>query len=776
MNQNEPKHSRPSVRAFRLGVGVAACFLAAVAEAGVSYNLANYDGNGASGNDGGLPAIWTDPSGGAGYTGTLNAMWSAEFQSGSETLNLSTADALAKTYTLGGASHNTPANYWLAVGAKSWFDASAGYGWGHALDFGLVTLPQAANLSITVEADGSGLVPAVSVYRGWDTGSTSNRMASFVDGVDNPLDSTANLHFLGSQAGTTAGGSVTLNFTGLPAGHYEVFVGGNNGAAGGKYKIALTTSPVEALGRVSVDSSGIQGNGMSRFESLSADGRYVAFWSEASNLVPGDANGKADIFVRDLQTGKTSRVTVDSSGQEANDVSYSPLISANGRYVAFQSSASNLVAGDTNNVGDAFVHDRETGATVRVSIDSTGREADGASYVSAITADGRHVAFASKATNLVAGDANNAPDIFVHDLVTGQTQRASVSSGGQEGDLGTLYYGLLSDDGRYVAFFSQSTNLVPNDTNQHMDVFVRDMKAKTTERASVGVGGQEANGDSYFPSLSSDGRYLAFTSGASNLVAGDNNLQVDVFVLDRSTRKMQLISVDSKGTQGNAASSSPHLSADGRYVDFDSAAGNLVAGDTNGKQDTFVHDRTTHKTTRISTTSKGKQGNGDSFLSGMAATGRYVAFSSDASNLVAGDTNGVFDVFVRDRSLDATLSADLVLTQTDTPDPVAARNTVTYTVNVVNHGPDTADVNLQDILPRQATMVSRKVSQGRCYKGRLLVCRLGTLAPGQSATLNLTVRADRTATNLVNQAQVQGSAIDPNPDDNGSLESTVVGK
>jgi uncharacterized repeat protein (TIGR01451 family) len=349
----------------------------------------------------------------------------------------------------------------------------------------------------------------------------------------------------------------------------------------------------------------------------------------------------------------------------------------------------------------------------------------------------------------------------VRDLLTGQTQRASVGSNGQEGDQGTLYHGLLSDDGRYVAFFSLPTNLVPNDTNNHMDVFVRDMKTKTTELASFGIDGQQANGDSYFPSFSSDGRYLAFTSEASNLVPGDNNLQVDVFLLDRKTRQMQLVSVGPKGTQGDAASSYPHVSANGRYISFQSNAANLVPGDTNGKQDVFVRDMKAGKTTRVSLGARKTQGNGDSFLSAMSADARHLGFSSDASKQVADDSNGVFDVFIRDRLLDSSLSADLSLSQTDAPDPVASRGKAVYVLKVVNHGPDMArNVTLSDILPVQGVLVQKKASQGSCSMERLLVCTLGSLAKGQEASVTLTVRAEKGAASLANQAQVSSPPID----------------
>jgi len=292
--------------------------------------------------------------------------------------------------------------------------------------------------------------------------------------------------------------------------------------------------------RVSVDSAGTQGTGGHSYEtSLSADGRFVAFRSEATNLVAGDTNAADDIFVHDRQTGTTTRVSVDSAGTQGNSYSYTPSISADGRYVAFLSNASNLVAGDTNASWDIFVHDRQTGTTTRVSVDSTGTQGNGASaYHPSLSADGRFVAFLSEASNLVAGDTNGRSDIFVHDRQTGTTTRVSVDSAGTQGTGGHSYTPSISADGRYVAFASTATNLVAGDTNGTGDIFVHDRQTG----------------------------FVAFFSYATNLVAGDTNGLRDIFVHDRQTGTTIRVSVDSAGTQGNGNSFAPSISADGRFV------------------------------------------------------------------------------------------------------------------------------------------------------------------------------------------------------------------
>jgi len=407
----------------------------------------------------------------------------------------------------------------------------------------------------------------------------------------------------------------------------------------------LDGGPTPFTERVSMDSSGVQGNHHSYVPSISADGRFVAFKSRATNLVPGDTNGYQDVFVRDRDTGTTTRVSVDSSGVQGNHRSASLSISADGRYVAFSSEATNLVPGDTNGKEDVFVRDRDTGTTTRVSVDSSGVQGDGNSFAPSISADGRFVAFASGATNLVPGDTNGLRDVFVHDRDTGTNTLVSVDSSGVQGNIQS-WVPSISADGRYVAFSSEATNLVPGDTNGYFDVFVHDRDTGTTTRVSVDSSGVQGDGGSGVGGLSADGRYVAFGSAATNLVPGDTNGEVDVFVHDRDTGTTTRVSVDSSGVQGDDGSWSESLSADGRYVAFDSAATTLVPGDTNGNSDVFVHDRDSDSTTRVGMSSFGHQGNEGSWAPAISADGHFVAFQSNATNLVPGDTNGRTDGFV----------------------------------------------------------------------------------------------------------------------------------
>ena len=439
------------------------------------------------------------------------------------------------------------------------------------------------------------------------------------------------------------------------------------------------------LVRASLANDGAEADSGANVSAVSANGRYVAFESSSGNLVPGDAGGASDIFLRDTCVGaapgctpSTTEVSVTSGGNPGNAVSLGPAISADGRFVAFSSLASDLVAGDTNGSFDFFVRDTCVGATgcgpttVRVSVANDGAQASG-SGTPAISADGRFVAFDSAGDNLVAGDTNGALDVFVRDTCAGasgctpSTIRVSVAGDGAESNFAS-YWPTISGDGRFVAFVSEATNLVAGDTNNTLDVFVRDTCrgatgcTPSTIRVSVANDGAESNYESAYPMLNAGGRFVTFTSAASNLVTDDTNDGWDTFVRDTcvgasvgcipSTIR---VSVASDGTESFVGSEvmGPSISADGRFVAFSSLASDLVAGDTNGFKDIFVRDTCagapagcSPTTVRASVTTDGAQGNHNSLYPVLNANGHVVVFVSLASNLPAGDTNGAPDVFV----------------------------------------------------------------------------------------------------------------------------------
>jgi Tol biopolymer transport system component len=310
--------------------------------------------------------------------------------------------------------------------------------------------------------------------------------------------------------------------------------------------------------------------------------------------VPGDSNGQGDIFVRDLRRRTTSLVSLTSDGALArgdSDQLRVSSITARGRLVAFESEATNLVPQDTNGRKDIFVRDRKKGRTYRVSVGAGQVQANGLSTLPLISANGRYVAFTSAASNLVPGDTNREFDVFVRDLKEGRTRRVSVNSRGVQADMASIASS-ISANGRYVGFQSEATNLVPGDTNGFGDVFVRDVLEGTTTRVSVSTGGAQADSNSFEPSLSADGRCVVFGSYAENLVPGDTNATTDVFLHNLATGTTRLVSLTSAGveSQGDGFTINGKLSPNGRYVGFSSGASDFVLGDTNESYDIFVRD------------------------------------------------------------------------------------------------------------------------------------------------------------------------------------------
>lgn len=380
----------------------------------------------------------------------------------------------------------------------------------------------------------------------------------------------------------------------------------------------------------------------------SANGRVV-FTSASAKLVQGDTNGHRDVFVRDLATGTTTLVSVGLNGVPANNASDDASISADGRYVAFGSLASNLVPGDTNGFSDVFVRDLRTSTTTRLSVPAGGGQANGHSAFGSpamISAGDRYVAFSSTAQNLAQGKPDFTREVYVADRQTGVVRRASTPQGGGWAN-GSSDAASVSDDGSLVVFQSVASNLVSGDRNGLRDVFLRDMVSGTTTLLSHGATGDPANGASSagLPGMTPDGRAVVITSTASNLVAGDTNQAGDVFVYDRQSDTFVLASEGADDAPAKGTSSDPSLSANGRWVAFTSFAPNLVPGDGDGTTDVFVRDLRAGVTQRASIADGGGDPNGLSQLPTISPDASMVAFASRASNLVTGDGAG-WDLFV----------------------------------------------------------------------------------------------------------------------------------
>jgi Tol biopolymer transport system component len=429
----------------------------------------------------------------------------------------------------------------------------------------------------------------------------------------------------------------------------------------------------------SISPTGEPANRPARRPSLSGDGRFVAFESDATNLVPDGANAGMvqyiDVFVRDRVRSTTALVSVDSSGNPGNGHSESAFVSGDGRYVAFVSAATNLVPRDTNAASDVFVHDRLSRRTERVSVSSSGKQARGepptdwgVSTVGGTTTneemmyptmseDGRYVAFQSRAANLVARDRNHTWDVFVHDRVTRVTERVSISSSGRERGPDTHLVPLneawmtpsISGNGRFVSFRTSAANLVEGDDNLAVETFVHDRLTHATQRI-MGSSEQLHLTDDDEPrytqnevrarqALSFDGRYVAFSASPRTPPAGNES---NVFVHDRLTGRTIQVDVSSAGAkaEGSSLGRAAALSSDGRYVVFHSSASNLVPGDDNGITDVFVRDLWTRTTVRLTSTPgqaselgrlicQGPVGSScGSSLPSISADGRVVAFES----------------------------------------------------------------------------------------------------------------------------------------------------
>jgi len=400
---------------------------------------------------------------------------------------------------------------------------------------------------------------------------------------------------------------------------------------------------------VSVSSAGTQGDGNSTLSAaggastaggVSADGRFVVFESSSTNLVPNDLNGRKDVFLRDLQLGTTTLLSVNVLGLPGNGDSTWPSISDDGRFIAFASDASDLVAGDANFTTDVFVRDRTAGTTVLASVSLTGTTGNGRSRNPMISSDGRFVVFDSRAGNLVAGGSGSVANIFVRNLVAGTTQRVSAAPDGSEANVNNVLP-YISPDGRFVTFESFATNLGIDlggvDPTRNPQVYLRDLQSGALELISITPSGKGATGSSLAGPISADGHFVVFESGASDILPG--TCCGSLYIRDRGASTTSRIN--------GGGSSFPHMSPDARFVIFATVSA-LRPEDTNVNFDVYVIDRSDGSLALVSRTPAGAAGAGDSFPAAISSDGRFAVFYSSASDLVPNDTNGFQDVFLRD--------------------------------------------------------------------------------------------------------------------------------
>lgn len=405
--------------------------------------------------------------------------------------------------------------------------------------------------------------------------------------------------------------------------------------------------------------------------SFSTDGRFVAFTSSATDLVPADTNGQADVFVRDLQAGTTELISINASGDDSgNGRSTRAQVSADGRYVLFLSDADDLVANDSNTVDDVFLHDRQIGSTILVSANAAGSDSgNGASNPHGMTPDGRLVVFSSAADDLGPNDTNGVDDVYLRDVEAGTTMLISVNAAGDDAGGGGTFSGArhqsISDDGRFVAFSSDATDLDASitDSNGLSDGFLRDVAAMTTTLISTNASGDDsANGSTSDIRISADGSTIAIATQATNVLnVTDNNAGLDIYVVDRQSGTKSLVTVNDldTGTGDDGARNDPRLSADGRFIAWESRASDLIAGaDSNAMFDVFLRDLDAGSTVLASANGNGtNSGNDASEDAQISDDGRFVYFESRATDLTTiSDSNGEKDTFVFD-----SLSGEVVL-------------------------------------------------------------------------------------------------------------------
>ena len=503
--------------------------------------------------------------------------------------------------------------------------------------------------------------------------------------------------------------------------------------------------------RISVSAAGVEGNSTSNTPSVSPDGRFVAFYSLASNLVPGDTTS-GDLFVWDRNTGQLTRVPGASYAR----------FSADGRFMSFQTTAA-LAIDDTNGVSDVYVRDWLTGGTSRVSISATGAEGNARSWWSTISADGRYVSFVSEATNLVTKPLNHAVwQVYVHDRDSGDTKLISRTTAGSNGyyEDGNRdsYNGTISGDGRFVSFTSEADNfpgcycLYSDETH----VYVHDRVTEETTLVSHAYHspGARGNNGAMNGGISSTGRYIAFASASSDLILGDTNGFGDIFIYDRLTQEATRVSLGIGGAQPNNSSFALAISADGQQVLFNSYATNLVSGDTNSQIDLFVAGMD-GQVTRVSVGIDGSGPNNSTSTGHMSTDARYVAFYTRADNVVYCDRNSNDDVFVHDR-LGAPQAwptvASLALDVTSTPQVADGTTQVPVTALVLD----------QFGRPMPCVRVTFALNPALGF----LSATSGTTGPDGQVTVQYTVP---TTAQLGTRTSVEVTATAPGDTDTGTI-------
>ena len=640
----------------------------------------------------------------------------------------------------------------------------------------------------------------------------------------------------GSTGGNMNAGFTYVSDTGVVA--FEAYASDLAQVDGNNTVDVFARAPGAGVPELLSKAIGVTGNNYSYDEHISADGSKVAYVSYAANLVPNDTNAVNDVFLRDLVLGTNQLISVNAANNGSGFFpADQPCLSSDGHYVAYHLTLPN--DGNGNPTGDIYLRDTVAKTNLLISLNRFGTAGgNGDSHDPEITPDGKFIVFGSTAANLVSNDVNGIlSDVFIRNRTNSAVELVSLNAAGTASANGHSDFPTVSDDGRYVAFESFASNLGPADSNSHYDIYVRDRQTGSNILCSPNLAGTSGgNADSYFALISANGRFVTFLSDASNLVAGDTNNATDIFVFDLNTRALQLVSRTPGGVPGNGISGFPSISADGRYVAFESGATNLVANDSNGDlYDVFVRDLIAGTTTLVSVNCAGtSSGNEASYAPQISGNGRYVAFQTYASDLVPGDfskftgnilrrdllagsttlvsqnrtllgggnnysygssisysgggiafISAASDLILDDANFTEDIfawlaatnggSIDLALGKTASAASVAQGAGITYTLAITNYGIAIASgVVVTDALPASLSFVSATSSQGTVANNSGLVTgNVGTLNPGAGLRLTINVTAT-TAGYVTNTATTAANTSDLNSANNTGSAIVLV--
>jgi TolB protein len=483
------------------------------------------------------------------------------------------------------------------------------------------------------------------------------------------------------------------------------------------HSLFTPAAEVRNMELISVGTGGVQADESSFFVTTSADGRYATFISFARNLAPDHPGNEnwLDVFVRDRQSDETIKVTFAHGGGLSDESSYDPHITADGRYVSYFSYAENLVPNDNNGHEwlregiDVFVYDMQNETTKRVTLTSTGEEIKGNS-IGFLIPDGRYALFYTSGQVFSTKPNKGQTAVYLRDWHSGDVERISKAmDGGYPNESANA--AVSNYDGRYIVYVSEASNLVAEETNKVANLYLYDRITGETRLITKAFDGNPSNNHSGHAQMSDDGRYTLFLSHATNLVSWDSNGSTDIFIYDRVTDKIRRVSVADDGAQANGLSKDPSICANSRFVSFTTEATNLVSGDTNGERDVILHDLVTGRKTVATINESGEWGNSKAHRSYLTPDCRAITFASDATNLVPVDTNSRRDIFMGQIYLPADL----------TPSTLANRSflepgdRLVYTYTVRNIGYETSSATLISKVPSDTIYLDGSVTGGGIF-------------------------------------------------------------